>query len=129
MTIEEIRNHAQERGLPEKRIAALIAELHPDENGKLSLEESVQALATVNYIADTKENIRAILEATKAIRSNRGKTEAEKKAKKKYRDKGKRMTVDFYPSEADLIEQIEKQPNKQGYIKALIRADMERKEK
>ena len=53
-------------------------------------------------------------------------SEAQKKAKKKYRDKGKRLTVDFYPSEADLIEQIEKQPNKQGYIKGLIRADMER---
>lgn len=53
-------------------------------------------------------------------------TEAEKKAKKKYRDKGKRLTVDFYPSETDLIEQVEKQSNKQGYIKALIRADMER---
>ena len=56
-------------------------------------------------------------------------TEAEKKAKKKYRDKGKRLTIDFYPSEADLIEQIEKQPQKQTYIKNLIRKDMERKEK
>lgn len=53
-------------------------------------------------------------------------TEAQRKAKNKYRDQGKRMTVDFYPSEADLIEQIEKQPNKQGYIKNLIRADIER---
>ena len=53
-------------------------------------------------------------------------TEAQRKAKNKYRDQGKRLTVDFYPSEADLIEQIEKQPNKQGYIKNLIRADMER---
>ena len=53
-------------------------------------------------------------------------TEAEKKAKKKYRDKGKRLTIDFYPSEADLIEQVEKQPNKQGYIKALIRADKDK---
>ena len=53
-------------------------------------------------------------------------TEAEKKAKKKYRDKGKRLTLDFYPSETDLIEQVEKQPNKQGYIKGLIRADMEK---
>ena len=55
-------------------------------------------------------------------------TEAQQRAKRKYLDKGKRMTVDFYPSEADLIEQVEKQPNKQGYIKALIRADIERKE-
>lgn len=53
-------------------------------------------------------------------------TEAQKKAKKKYRDSGKRMTVDFYPSESDLIEHVEKQPNKQGYIKNLIRADMEK---
>lgn len=53
-------------------------------------------------------------------------SEAQKKAKKKYRDKGKRLTVDFYPSEADLIRHIDSQPNKQGYIKDLIRADMER---
>ena len=53
-------------------------------------------------------------------------SEAQKKASKKYRYKGKRLTIDFYPSEADLIKQVEKQPNKQGYIKALIRADMER---
>lgn len=126
MTIEEIRNHAKKRGLSEKKIAALIAELHPDENGKLSLEESAQALVTVNHIADSIENVRNVLDATKAIRNQRGRTEAEKKAKKKYRDKGKRLTVDFYPSEDDLISHIESQPNKQGYIKALIRADMER---
>lgn len=53
-------------------------------------------------------------------------TEAEKKAKKKYRDKGNRLTVDFYPTESELWEQVSKQPNKQGYIKGLIRADMER---
>ena len=53
-------------------------------------------------------------------------TEAEKKAKKKYRDQGKRLTIDFYPSEADLIEHIERQPKKQTYIKDLIRADMEK---
>lgn len=50
-------------------------------------------------------------------------TEAKKKAKKKYRDKGKRLTLDFYPSEAALIDRVESQPNKQGYIKGLIRAD------
>lgn len=53
-------------------------------------------------------------------------SEAQKRAKKKYREKIKRVYLDLYPSEADLIEQIEKQPNKQGYIKRLIRADMER---
>ena len=53
-------------------------------------------------------------------------SEAQRKAKQKYRDKGKRMTLDFYPTESDLWEQVSKQPNKQGYIKGLIRADMER---
>ena len=54
-------------------------------------------------------------------------TEAEKKAKKKYLSKGKRLTIDFYPSEADLIAHIEKQPQKQTYIKTLIREDMRKK--
>ena len=50
--------------------------------------------------------------------------ESERKAKNKYRAKGKRMTIDFYPTETDLIEHIEKQPRKQSYIKNLIRKDM-----
>lgn len=52
-------------------------------------------------------------------------TEAQKKANKKYKANIKRITVDFPPSEADLWDQVSKHPNKQGYIKALIRADME----
>ena len=55
-------------------------------------------------------------------------TEAEKKAKKKYLSKGKRLTIDFYPSEADLIAQVEKQPQKQTYIKNLIRKDIAQNE-
>ena len=51
-------------------------------------------------------------------------TEAERKAKKKYRDKGKRITLDFYPTEADLIAHIESQEKPHTYIKNLIRADM-----
>ena len=53
-------------------------------------------------------------------------SEAQKKALEKYRAKTKRFTVDFPPSDAALWEHIQNQPNKQGYIKALIRADMER---
>lgn len=53
-------------------------------------------------------------------------TEAQKKAKKKYREKGNRISLDFYPTETDLWEHIQSQPNKQGYIKNLIRADMEK---
>ena len=53
-------------------------------------------------------------------------TEAQKKAKKKYQAKVKRFCVDFYPSESDLIAQIEKQPQKQTYIKNLIREDIKK---
>ena len=53
-------------------------------------------------------------------------SEAQKKALEKYKAKVKRLTVDFPPSEAELWEHVSKQPNKQGYIKTLIRADMER---
>ena len=51
-------------------------------------------------------------------------TEAQKRAKAKYRQKTKRIYVDFYPTEIALIEHIEKQPKKQTYIKNLIRKDM-----
>lgn len=51
-------------------------------------------------------------------------TEAQKKAVKKYKEKVKRMTIEFYPSEVDLYEHIQQQPKKQTYIKDLIRKDM-----
>ena len=54
-------------------------------------------------------------------------TEAQKKALDKYRAKMKRFTVDFPPSDMELWEHIQKQSNKQGYIKDLIRADMKKK--
>ena len=53
-------------------------------------------------------------------------TEAQNRAKKKYLDKGERITINFYPSEADLIEHIEKQEHKITYIKDLIRKDMKK---
>lgn len=53
-------------------------------------------------------------------------TEAQMRAKKKYISKGKRITLEFYPSEPDLIEHLEKQPQKQTYIKNLIREDIKK---
>ena len=52
-------------------------------------------------------------------------SEAQKKALEKYKSTVKRFTVDFPPTDAELYEHLRKQPNKQGYIKSLIRADME----
>lgn len=56
------------------------------------------------------------------------KTEAQRRAKKAYLDKGLRFRVDFYPTEADLIDHLNKQPAKQTYIKDLIRADMKKQQ-
>ena len=68
MTIDEIRTYAKESGMSENKIAELIAELHPDENGKLSFQESIQAYSTINYIVDLREGTKAMLEAVRAAR-------------------------------------------------------------
>lgn len=53
-------------------------------------------------------------------------TEAQSRAKKKYREKGKRMTIDFYPTETELYEHVAKQEQPYKYIKDLIREDIKR---
>ena len=49
-----------------------------------------------------------------------------KKNKAEYRKRAtKSITVEFYKNtEQPLIEQLEKQPNKSGYIKGLIKKDI-----
>ena len=54
-------------------------------------------------------------------------SDAQKKALEKYKANVKRFTIDFPPADAELWEHIQSQPNKQGYIKSLIRSDMENK--
>lgn len=54
-------------------------------------------------------------------------SEAAKKAKKKYKAKVKRFSIDFYPTEVELYEHIQKQPQKQTYIKNLIKTDIKKK--
>ena len=52
---------------------------------------------------------------------------AQLRASQKYKkEKVKRITLDFSPKESELWDHVQNQPNKQGYIKSLIRADMER---
>lgn len=53
-------------------------------------------------------------------------SEAQKEANRKYRKKVKRITLDFSPAEAELLEHIESQSRKQTYIKNLIREDMKK---
>lgn len=52
-------------------------------------------------------------------------TEAQRKAKAKYKsEKVKKILVEFYSSDTELWEKVQEQPNKQGYIKELIRKDL-----
>lgn len=53
--------------------------------------------------------------------------ESQKKAIKKYKEKVKRLTLEFSPTESELLEHINKQPKKQTYIKDLIRKDMKQR--
>lgn len=54
-------------------------------------------------------------------------SEAQKRASAKYqRESTKRKALTFYKSEADILEWLESQENQAGYIKRLIREDMER---
>ena len=55
-------------------------------------------------------------------------TPAQRKAVTKYKEKVKRITIDFHPTESAMWEHINQQPKKQTYIKDLIRADMEKGE-
>lgn len=58
---------------------------------------------------------------------NENKTsEAQRRAVQNYKKKVKRITIDLAPTEMDVWEHIQSQSNKQGYIKSLIRADMEK---
>ena len=54
-------------------------------------------------------------------------SEAQLREVQKYKkEKSKRISIEFSPVDTKLWEHIQSQPNKQGYIKSLIRADMER---
>lgn len=55
-------------------------------------------------------------------------SDAQRKANEKYRRSSVRqVTVRFYPDDAEVWEWLQSQPNKQGYIRELIRDDMERR--
>lgn len=54
-------------------------------------------------------------------------TEAQKKASAKYqKEKVSKMLLCFYPAESELYEWVKSQGNASGYIKRLVREDMER---
>ena len=53
-------------------------------------------------------------------------SKAQLRSIKKYtKEKSKQFNLKFYPPEMDLWEHLQKQPNKAGYIKELMRKDMQ----
>lgn len=53
-------------------------------------------------------------------------TEAQKRAQRNYVKKSvKQVSLRFYPAERDIWDWLNSQDNKAGYMKELIRADME----
>jgi hypothetical protein len=53
-------------------------------------------------------------------------SDAQLRANQKYKQKVKRITIEFHPTEEEMWKHIQSQPKKQTYIKNLIRADMEK---
>lgn len=56
-------------------------------------------------------------------------TEKERLYKKKYRAKTKKLSIEFSLKENDIAEYLDTKSNKSGYVKNLIRTDMEKVEK
>lgn len=54
-------------------------------------------------------------------------TEAQLRAVQKYKQKVKRITLEFHPTETEMWEHVQSKGKKQTYIKDLIRKDMEGK--
>lgn len=52
-------------------------------------------------------------------------TEAQKRAREKYNKKVTKIAIEFYPQDAELLQKVQQQENKQGYIKELIRKDIQ----
>ena len=55
-------------------------------------------------------------------------SEAQLRAIKKYKEKMKRISLDFSPAEADIWEHVQAQPKKQTFIKNLIRENMKKEQ-
>ena len=51
-------------------------------------------------------------------------TEAQKRAKAKYKAKVKQVLIEFYPQDEELWKKLQDQESKQMYIKDLIRKDI-----
>lgn len=53
-------------------------------------------------------------------------SDAQKRASAKWdKENMKQRVVRFYPGEEELLNKLDSQPNKAGYLKALIKADVE----
>ena len=56
--------------------------------------------------------------------NNMALTDAQKRAKAKYNSNVTKVSIEFYPADAELLKKVQEQENKQAYIKELIRKDI-----
>ena len=75
----------------------------------------------------TKEKTNDIIIGDKKRRVKKmAMTDAQKRASAKYKaEKVKKILLEFYPSDAEIWNKLQTQENKQGYIKNLIRKDIQ----
>lgn len=81
---------------------------------------------TIEEISETLEQRVQKEQKEKNKEKKKGTTEAQKRAKKKYRkNKTTTFRIEFYKNtEQPLIDRLNEQPNKSGYIKSLIKEDI-----
>ena len=54
-------------------------------------------------------------------------TEAQKRAKRKYKSKCRELRITLYPTDKDIIDKVDSLPEYSPYIKGLIRKDINNK--
>lgn len=76
-------------------------------------------------MTNKKTNDIILVDKERRVKKMARSPEAIKRAKDKYNQKVTKVSVEFYPQDADLLEKLREQENKQRYIKDLIRKDIQ----
>lgn len=114
-------------GTARERCEAYCAALRADgyeETVPRAVKDFREAVALINKVYDTPAERRAAMESVLAAMPTKGKTTAQDR----YNAKNLRqfMVKINRATEPELLEYLESKDNVQGYIKSLIRADLER---
>ena len=76
-------------------------------------------------MTNKKTNDIILVDKERRVKKMARSPEAIKRAKAKYNEKVNRITIAFYPTELEIWNKLQTQENKQGYIKDLIKKDIQ----